>query len=596
MLIPSRDIEGFARNIADVCMSSRQARQNRGAFYESYATAGSADASAPAMFNKTYAALDDLESLLFSPVSLRFAISDSEIPNVVNEAKGRAAASRIRNICRQIDADSLISQAVGISLRKGIGIVKAGAVNREFKCELVQPENFGVLHENHTRLDPDMEAFTHRMLINPTQFRNLVKGRPDERDLLDRAKAYMRSTTGGMKEASASAMNIVTGGLYPFQAAGSSNPNPSRGLVDWMAQPRPNIDPAVEASMLEMDEVWVWDSKRGDWATFQIIGDDILIAGKYMSINAFAYNPGTQQTEPCLKGNHPFNTFCANPVPGYFWGGSEVSRLILLQEAINSRITGINRLLRKSEDPPTKFVGSTGVNQTALSRFNRPGGYWTDQNPNAKIERDNVQIPEALWHSLHEYERMFDEMMGLPPIAKGQGEAGVRSAQHAETLVRMFSPRFKDRALLVERDVEKFGACLLDLARAHLDQNLIAWVPKEQAGLEDSSVQGEDQFIIPPAKGTVPVTFTFADLPEDVTLMIDSHSSSPAFAMDAKELAFNLVKIGAMTPSQLVDHVDAPDPDELRASIMRRDVAKAEAAAQEQALKAQAHSGGGKKK
>jgi hypothetical protein len=92
MLIPSRDIESFARNIADVCMSSRQARQNRGAFYKSYATAGSADASAPAMFNKTYAALDDLKSLLFSPVSLRFAISDSEIPNVVNEAKGRAAS------------------------------------------------------------------------------------------------------------------------------------------------------------------------------------------------------------------------------------------------------------------------------------------------------------------------------------------------------------------------------------------------------------------------------------------------------------------------------------------------------------------------
>jgi hypothetical protein len=50
--------------------------------------------------------------------------------------------------------------------------------------------------------------------------------------------------------------------------------------------------------------------------------------------------------------------------------------------------------------------------------------------------------------------------------------------------------------------------------------------------------------------------------------------------MDAKELAFNLVKIGAMTPAQLVDHVDAPDPDALRAGIMRRDVARAEAAAQ----------------
>ena len=246
-------------------------------------------------------------------------------------------------------------------------------------------------------------------------------------------------------------------------------------------------------------------------------------------------------------------------------------------------------MLRKQEEPATKFVGSTGVNQQALSRFNKPGGYWTDSNPNAKIERDNVQIPEALWASLHEYERMFDEMMGLPPIAKGQGEQGVRSGAHADTLIRMFSPRFKDRALLIERDVEKFGALILDLGRAHIDQKMIAWVPKDSAGFEDSSAPGEEALLIPPAKGLVPVTFTFADLPDDVSLTVDSHSSSPAFSQDAKELAFNLQRIGAMSPAELVDHVDVSDPDELRAGIMRREIARAEAAKEEQELKAQTH-------
>ena len=456
MHIPTRDLEGFARNLANICMSSRPSRQNRGTFFESYATAGSADASAPAMFNKTYAALDDLESLLFSPVSLRFAITDPDLPNIVNESKGRVAASRIRKYCRQTDADNLISQAVGISLRKGLGLIKTNVVNKEFSNQLVQPENFGVLHENHCRLDADMEAFAHRMLITPAQFRNLIKGRPDEADLKERAKSHTQGLTGGMRDASGSAMNIVTGGLYPFQAGGAGLPNQSRGIVDWMSQPKANIDPTVESSMLEMDELWVWDDKRGDWATFQIIGDNILLGGKYQITSAFSYNTQARQTDPTLKGNHPFSIFCANPVPEYFWGVSEITRLILLQEAINSRITGINKMLRKQEEPATKFVGSTGVNQQALSRFNKPGGYWTDSNPNAKIERDNVQIPEALWNSLHEYERMFDEMMGLPPIAKGQGEQGVRSGAHADTLIRMFSPRFKDRALLVERDVEKF--------------------------------------------------------------------------------------------------------------------------------------------
>lgn len=589
MHIPTRDLEGFARNLANICMSSRPSRQNRGTFFESYATAGSADASAPAMFNKTYAALDDLESLLFSPVSLRFAITDPDLPNIVNESKGRVAASRIRKYCRQTDADNLISQAVGISLRKGLGLIKTNVVNKEFSNQLVQPENFGVLHENHCRLDADMEAFAHRMLITPAQFRNLIKGRPDEADLKERAKSHMQGLTGGMRDASGSAMNIVTGGLYPFQAGGSGLPNQSRGIVDWMSQPKANIDPTVESSMLEMDELWVWDDKRGDWATFQIIGDNILLGGKYQITSAFSYNTQARQTDPTLKGNHPFSVFCANPVPEYFWGVSEITRLILLQEAINSRITGINKMLRKQEEPATKFVGSTGVNQQALSRFNKPGGYWTDSNPNAKIERDNVQIPEALWHSLHEYERMFDEMMGLPPIAKGQGEQGVRSGAHADTLIRMFSPRFKDRALLVERDVEKFGALMLDLARAHIDQKMIAWVPKESAGFENSSAEGEEALLIPPAKGLVAVTFAFADLPDDVSLTVDSHSSSPAFSQDAKELAFNLQRIGAMSPAQLVDHVDVSDPDDLRANIMRREVARAEAAAKEQELKAQTH-------
>ncbi len=589
MHIPTRDLEGFARNLANICMSSRPSRQNRGTFFESYATAGSADASAPAMFNKTYAALDDLESLLFSPVSLRFAITDPDLPNIVNESKGRVAASRIRKYCRQTDADNLISQAVGISLRKGLGLIKTNVANKEFSNQLVQPENFGVLHENHCKLDADMEAFAHRMLITPAQFRNLIKGRPDEADLKERAKSHMQGLTGGMRDASGSAMNIVTGGLYPFQAGGSGLPNQSRGIVDWMSQPKANIDPTVESSMLEMDELWVWDDKRGDWATFQIIGDNILLGGKYQITSAFSYNTQARQTDPTLKGNHPFSIFCANPVPEYFWGVSEITRLILLQEAINSRITGINKMLRKQEEPATKFVGSTGVNQQALSRFNKPGGYWTDSNPNAKIERDNVQIPEALWHSLHEYERMFDEMMGLPPIAKGQGEQGVRSGAHADTLIRMFSPRFKDRALLVERDVEKFGALMLDLARAHIDQKMIAWVPKESAGFENSSPEGEEALLIPPAKGLVAVTFAFADLPDDVSLTVDSHSSSPAFSQDAKELAFNLQRIGAMSPAQLVDHVDVSDPDDLRANIMRREVARAEAAAKEQELKAQTH-------
>ncbi len=191
--------------------------------------------------------------------------------------------------------------------------------------------------------------------------------------------------------------------------------------------------------------------------------------------------------------------------------------------------------------------------------------------------------------SLHEYERMFDEMMGLPPIARGHGDKGVRSGNHAEALLRMFSPRFKDRALLVERDIEHCGALTLDLARAHVDKKMIAWVPAEQAGLENVSSPEEQALLVPPAKGLVPVAFTFADLPDDITLTVDEHSSSPAFSAEAKALVFDMLKTGMMSAVEAVEHLDVTDPEMIQAGVIRREVARAEAAKEAEAVQLATH-------
>ena len=586
MLIPSRHLERFVREISDQCLISLQDRTNRGVMFQNYAMCGAEDSNDAAIFNKTYAYLDDLESLLYSPLSLRFHIGDPEIPNVVDEAKGKAASARLRGMARKSDTDTMVSAAVMAALVKGKACIKQMFKRGEFAPELVQPECMGVFRESHTKLDEDMEAFVHRTMITPYQFRRLIWNHPDKAQLEKKAKGYLRDQTGGMSDGSAQ-KQVIIGGLYPFQPAGSGSPNSTRGIVDWMASPKPDIDPKLQGQMLELDELWVWDDKRQNWATFQIIGSDMLIYGKYQITNAFSYNPESQSDADCLKGHHPFNEFCVNPVDNYFWGRSEIANVALLQEAINARINGINKLLRKQEDPPTKFVGGTGVNQLALSRFNKPGGYWVDSSPNAKIDRDQPQIPADLWGSMHEYERMFDEMGGLPPTARGHGEAGVRSQAHAETLIRMFSPRFKDRALLVERQVAGLGGSILDLARAHVDRKLTAWVPEREAGAEKSVI--DNKLMQPPAPGFVPVQFAFADLDEDVTLSVDSHSSSPAFSQEANQQNLTLVKLGAMSPEDYVEHSDSPDPEELTAGIQRRAHAAAEREQKVLAIKAQTH-------
>ena len=584
MIIPTRNINRFVRELVDHCSSTRQERKDRGDLYTNYYSAGSDNVGNPAFFNKIFASLDDLESLLYSPLSLRFTIGDPDIPNVLHKAKGRVAASHIRSICRQTEIDSLISQAVTCSLVKGIGITKT-LYRNGFSASLVQPEAFGVFRENHTKLDTDMEAFVHTMAITKHQFERLVANNRDREELLRKAKAYMRPGTG-LRDTQAQAMSIVIGGLYPFSAAGGVS-NAQRGVVDWMSQPRPTLDPSVEHDMMLLDELWVWDNKRDDWACFQIVGDDMLIMGRYNIYNPLSYDPINNIHNDELQGSHPFSTYTVNPLADYFWGWSEIAKLMLLQEAINSRIVGINRMLRQQEDPATKLTGVSGVNQTALSRFRKPGGYYSDSNPNAKIENNAVAVPPDTWNAIHEYERMFDEIEGLPPVAKGQGEAGVRSAQHAETLVRMFSPRFKDRALLIERDVARQGALILDMGKVYDKRKLVAWAPEAMVGVE----KDEDvlKFAVTPAKGLVPVVFTLGDLPDNVTMAVDAHSSSPAFSMDAKELAFALHRIGAMSPSDVVEHVDTPDPDELLAGIMRREVAQAEAMEADRAAGAQKH-------
>ncbi len=347
MRIPrNRRLTQFVRETASQCLSSRVARANRGAFYQNYVDTGSADPATPAMYNKLFVSLDDLESLLFSPVSLRFHVGDPDLPNVVNEAKGRATAARIRNFYRRCDADSMLSQAVNAGLIKGKGLIKQGFANKHMVCWLVQPEDFGVLRENHPKLDESMGAFAHVMMITLSQFENLVEGRPDRSELMKKVRAYTRESAGGLTDTRGTAMNIVVGGLYPLQAAGRGPGNPTRGLVDWMGTPRPQLDPAVEQSLIELTEVWVWDDERDDWATFQIVGDDLLIMGKDTLQNAMAFDPSTLQSVPCLKGLHPYSTFCPNPVPTYFWGASEVQRLVYLQEAINARLTGTNKMLR----------------------------------------------------------------------------------------------------------------------------------------------------------------------------------------------------------------------------------------------------------
>jgi hypothetical protein len=452
---------------------------------------------------------------------------------------------------------------------KGKTFIKQNWKGSGFKPELIQPESMGVLQESRGSLDTDMDAFNHRMYISQYEFDRMIAGHPDEAKLKRKARSYVSKIADS--PVMNAGMQIVVGSFQPYRGA-NDPPAQGRNTVDWMSSIGPTMSADMKASMLQMDELWVWDDERENWATFWLVGDDMLIRGKYQTTNFMSWNTDSQADSPYLKAKHPFIEVCPSPLDGYFWAWPEIANVLLLQEAINARVNGIARLLRQQEDPPKFFKGGSGVNQNVVAKLNKPGGWWADTVPTADVKNVAPEVPAGLYETLHEYERMMDEVGGKPPITKGRGEAGVRSQGHAETLVQQSSPRFKDPALLIERSVESLGGLMLDQAKAHEATKLVAWVPEAAAGGEKASA---NPLITPPAPGLVPIYFHFADLDDGVTLMVDSHSSSPAFAAEAKALLYDLLKIGAISAEDVLERSDIGGVENLVAGLERREAAKA---------------------
>ena len=139
--------------------------------------------------------------------------------------------------------------------------------------------------------------------------------------------------------------------------------------------------------------------------------------------------------------------------------------------------------------------------------------------------------------------KVFEEAGGFTSMTSGQGEAGVRSGAQAQTLLKTSSPRLRDRALIVEDQCAKLG----DLC------------------LKTSQVKDARVFSQPKSKGIFGKVndFMLSQLPDDVQVSVDSHTSSPAFSGDNQQLAFALAARGAIDGEALIKMTHPPYQDEL---------------------------------
>lgn len=609
MRIPNdKKIGGFASELLGSCTASRKSRLQRGAAFRSLFLDGSGDGT-PAIFPYTFAFIDNLASFLYSPVELRFMIDKYGSSSPLERAKMRAAGSEFHKHFRRSSMDSRIEEAVLWGLVKGKAFVQLEWTSQGLGGYLIQPEMMGVLEENLNSLD-EQEAFCHTTYITPDKFWNMIRNRPDRNDLFQRATKYaMQGSQPDSPGNDSNLRQIVVGGMQPLTFAGQASTN-ARGNILWLQAPSPELAPEVATSLIPLHQLWVKDDDRRwgendenrEYTTIQFIGEDVVITGELTHRNLFAdqFDPANKETKlkPTdlnpLTGHHPYREICPNPLDGYFWGRSELCNVALLQRAINDRILGIDQMLRRQEDPPKFFSGVQGMKQTAYSMLKKAGSYFSDSNPAAKVQDIYPQLPDHIFESLHEYKEMFNEMAGFTATMSGRGESGVRSQSHADALVRTGSPRFKDRALVVERQIDEIGSVVLDMLKAHCAYPIDAFVSKQDAGIE-GEIPPINTLEQPPVPNMVAVPFTFYDLGDECKITVDSHSSSPAFAQESKTLLFDLLKVGAIDAETLLIHSGVAGKDGMIEALQLKKFQQAQFAAQhpeeaaEEAKKAASH-------
>lgn len=529
MKIPGKDVEGFLDEIVGKCDVSRQGRITRALSNQAYFYAGSNDGGR-APYNRVRRHISRMSSYLYSPGNVRYAISFDRTTGEPWLARAAVAGRHLSREYRALALDLQFSQAVKQSLIRGCAFAKHLQGTQGPRIDVVWPEFMGVMREDLTDID-QQQAFVQTSWYMPDELHALLAANPNADALVKKAMAS--ATTEDALEEKSYFHQIVIGGLNPV------GPNPSgSGTVGISPIPGAQLDPMLAAELIRFDEIWIIDDEREDYTTFWRAGTDNIIEGQYKRRNLWG-----------MKGEHGFVKVCSAPTDGYFWGEPEPEVLCELQDLLTSRVLDIKRILRMQGKPPKAFIGFAGMTQDKYNTLMRRGGFITSDMPNAKVEDLAPKLPEAAFSDVHEIMGLMDEQGGFKPIAQGEGEAGVRSGVHAQTLLRTASPELRERALIVERQAEDSGDLVFKMMQ-----------------LSDAKVfvsEKQEQFLL-------------SQMPDDYNTTVDSHSSSPAFADDEMQKAFALHKAGAISNEDLIEAVHPPQEDKLMAAAKERAKAQAE--------------------
>jgi hypothetical protein len=522
MRIPSNELlrEQFYRDLIEKCMVSLQERKGDYASLRSFFLFGSGPDESPTIFNKIYPHIDQLTSFLYSAETTRFSINvGASVPDQEHIKIPRLTLA-LNDEWLNSNADQVFSSALTWALCFNSTFIKL-VYNNGIHPYMVEPASMGVLREDTPYTDRQ-EALVQTYYITKSELYNRLYSHPKRDSIVKRITTSVHTKTEDLPEG---VDRIVMSQSNPT-IYGNVNLDLS-GMNRYKAR--------VAEETVKMYELWVWNDDIEDYQCVTMAEPDVFIYDR----------PGASMF---LKGELPFVQICPNPQYDYYWGQSEVQRLIFLQQLRSNRMTEILDLLSKQVNPPTALTGFTGILDEKNFALNRAGGLLATDMPNAKADRLAPDMPASLFEVIHEVDAMFSEASGISSVLQGKGESGVRSSGHASQLARLGSSRAKKRALIVEDSLEKVATLYLKLMQAYDKTHF-----KDEEG---------HQFIAE--------QFT-----KDYVVKVDAHSNSPIFTEDLRQLAFNLFKAKAIDTESLLDLLEPPMKQLLKDKLKKKEQAAA---------------------
>lgn len=550
MKIPTGDIERlqFYREVTETCLASRNDRMERYSLQRSYYFFGTAGDGNSA-WNLIYSHLDQVSSFLYASDSTRFSVRMGA--HAVNQDRHRTGpfAKLVMEKWKQSNADVIYQMGILWALIYDSCIIKHIRRGGEVYPYVVDPACFGVYREDVPMLDRQ-EAFVHVYYSTKTDLEKRLASHERKEEIL---KGVVDSFA--KQDTSSSVPSIINNIIL-------TSGQPGMGMSSVVGQAAMNATPEhdfvakMSVPVVEMQELYIWDDDQNDYRVVTMASGQVVL---YDRPNFFL--PRSKDFE----GEHGFVQICPNPLPDYFWGQSEVSKLVPIQNKLNQRMTDIERLEAKQVDPPNAW-GGMGLPEDKLAGFNNPGAMIAISDPSFKKETFIPNVPEHIYTSIQRFQDQMDTVSGLPNVVQGKGESGVRSAGHAGKLLTVGSSRAKKRSQIIEDALEQgatiYGRC--------------CWTDDTDELVDDDGV-----------------LFIPNQLDPHFFVEIDAHSNSPIFEENQREMASLLLKAKAINRERYIQMLHPPMEQELLRDLKEKIIPGEKAAAEAQAKAELMKQGGG---